>query len=74
MRRHVIGTFYSMAVAFIVLGYKPFEEIAQIECHVRIGVFLYHQRTRCVLDEYRKEAVRHSLFRQPVFYMFRERI
>jgi len=51
MGRHIVGAFGGMPVTSVILRNKPLEKIRQIQHHVRIGIFLNHQRCRCVLDK-----------------------
>lgn len=51
VRRHVVGTFQRMAIAWVVFRNEPLEEIRHVEHHVRVDILLDHQRRRGVLDE-----------------------
>jgi hypothetical protein len=63
-----------MPIVLIVFGNQPFEEIAQIERHVRVRIFLNDQRTGCMLNENGQQPVRYFLLIDPAFYYVRKRI
>ena len=67
MRGHVIWTFGGVTEPFAVFRNKLFEEIAQVEGNVGIGILLDDERAGCVLDEESQETVANGLFSQPVF-------
>lgn len=57
MRGHVVRAFDGMAVALLALRNEAFEEIAEVERYIRIGVLLNHQRAGGVLNEYSQKAI-----------------
>jgi hypothetical protein len=40
-----------MPVVLAALGNQPLEKVAQVERHIRVGIFLNEQRTGGVLDK-----------------------
>jgi hypothetical protein len=56
VRGHIIVAFCCMAIFGITLRRQPFEEIAQVEDDVGVGVLLDHQRCRSVLNEDRQQT------------------
>ena len=74
VRGHIVRTFQGMAISLARLRHKPLEEIAQIERHVRIGIFLNSERARGVLNENGQQSVCDRLFGKPIFDRARKNI
>jgi len=70
VRSHIVGTFDCVAIVLLVFRDEPLEEIAQIQRHIGIGVFLNDQRARSVLNEDCQNAVAYVLFGHPLFRGF----
>ena len=57
MGGHVVGAFGSMPVCGFSCGYEAFKEVSEVECDIRIRVFLHDQRAGGVLNEDGENAV-----------------
>ena len=66
VRRHVVGTFHGVPIIRMMLRSEPFEEVAQIGDHIRIGVLLNGERGGCVLAEQRQQPGRDVAFGDPI--------
>ena len=74
VRSHIVGAFDGVTEVFAGFGHQAFEEVAEIEGYVRVGVLLNDERGGGVLDEEGQEAIAEVLFREPVLDIVRERV
>jgi hypothetical protein len=74
VRCHIVRAFSPMTKVLVILGNQPLEKIAQIERNVGIGILLYNQRARRMLNEHSEQAVFGFLLGQPFLHVACERI
>ena len=65
MRGHVIRSLRGVSILRDLLGNQPIKEVAQVKCHIRIGILLNHQRGRSVLDKHSEQSVGDALLLEP---------
>lgn len=66
VRRHVVGPFERVPIVFRVFGDQAFEEIAQVERHVGVGILLDDERTGSVLNKNGERSVERGLPAEPI--------